>query len=283
LFLQSVTTLQRLMRTTAPFIPAATPTRLLASPGSGVEHAAEIVADQWEEASLGDAMHKLVQVRSGVLDLEGTSGGWLILPGHMVFIPAERAFSLRTGRGTRLAVVHLDPARTTWHHHGCWVTAATPLAAQLIGRALGWTPEEAATSPLAASLFRTLALLCAELFANPRLLWLPSAQSAEMRWAVRYVSCNLASASAGGAADAAGLSLRTLQRRCLDEFGMSWRAFLREARMMRALELMAQGGHVGAVANMVGFDSVSAFTVAFSKRFGMPPSAYPAWDGNCGR
>lgn len=281
--MQSVTTLQRLVRTTAPFVPAATATRLLASPQSGVEHAAEIAADQWEEASLGDAMHKLVQVHSGVLDLEGASGGWLILPGHMVFIPAERAFSLRTGRGTRLAVVHLDPARTAWHHHGCWVTAATPLAAQLIGRAIGWTPEEAATSPLATSLFRTLALLCAELFANPRLLWLPSAQSEEMHRAVRYVSCNLACASASGAANAAGLSLRTLQRRCLDELGMSWRAFLREARMMRALELMAQGGHVGAIANMVGFDSVSAFTVAFSKRFGMPPSAYPALNGNCGR
>ncbi|WP_051328627.1 helix-turn-helix transcriptional regulator [Geminicoccus roseus] len=280
--MQTVTTIERLARTAADFVPAATPERRLAPPADGVEHAVAVALGFWEEASLGDPMHKLVLVRSGALDLEGASGGWLILPGHLVFIPAERCFSLRTKPGTRLEVVHLDPARTPWHHHGCWVTAATPLASQLIERALGWNRTEAQRSSLAQSLFRTLALLCSELFCNPRMLWLPVATSPEMRQVVRYLSCNLADASAPGAAQAAGLSVRTLHRRCLAEFEMSWRAFVREARMMRALELMALGSPIGTVAGMVGFETVSAFTVAFSQRFGMPPSAYPAANAACG-
>ncbi len=274
-FLQSVTTTQRLLRTASDFVAAATPDRLLAPDPVEVERAVLLAADAWQEGSLGDPMHKLVLVRAGVMDLEGASGGWLVLPGHMVFIPADRAFSLRTGPGTKLEVVHLDPARTTWHHHGCWVAAATPLAASLIERALAWDAGEASRAPLAPYLFRTLALLCGEIFSGPRMLWLPAAKSTEMRNVVHYLSGNLANASAGDAATAAGLSVRTLQRRCVDEFQMSWRAFLREARMMRALELLMLGHSISAIAGLVGFESVSAFTVAFGQRFGRPPSEYP--------
>jgi AraC-like DNA-binding protein len=272
--LQAVTTIQRLLRTTVDFVALATPDRRLLPERPGVEHALRVVADGWSEASMGDPMHKLVLVRSGALDLEGASGGWLILPGHMVFIPAERAFALQTGSATCLEVVHFDPACTPWHHHGCWVTGATPLATNLIERALEWDVEEVTGEALAHHLFRTLALLCRELFSGPRMLWLPAAKSPEMRAVVRYLSAYLAEATVKDAADAAGISARTLQRRCVDEFQMSWRGFLREARMTRALELLVQGHPVGSIARAIGFESVSAFTVAFSQRFGTPPSGY---------
>ena len=272
--MQPVTTSQRLLRTTMDFVALATPERRLTPVRLGVEHALRVAADGWQEASLSDPMHKLVLVRTGVLDLEGASGGWLILPGHMVFIPAERPFTLRTGPSTCLEVVHLDPVQTSWHHHGCWVTAATPLATNLIERALGWDVEDVAGDALAHHLFRTLALLCRELFSGPRMLWLPAAKSQEMRKAVRYLSSHLAEATVKGAAEAAGISARTLQRRCMDEFQMSWRGFLREARMTRALELLVQGHSIGSIAHFIGFESVSAFTVSFSQRFGIAPSSY---------
>ncbi|WP_191058235.1 AraC family transcriptional regulator [Geminicoccus harenae] len=279
--MQAVTTLARLDRAASEFVPAASPVRLTLSPQPGLELALALRPGAHEESSLGDPMHKLVLVQAGMLDLEGAAGGWLVLPRHMVFIPADRPFSLRTRPDTRLAVVHLDPGRTPWCHHGCWVTRVPPLAQHLVERALAWDEQTVQGDALAGSLLRTLALLCPEWFGNPRMLWMPAARSEAMRTVVRYVADNLASASATLAAQAAGLSQRTLQRRCLDELQMSWRGLLREVRMMRALELLCQGSPVGSVAGEVGFESLSAFTVAFRERFGMPPSAYPQAGRTC--
>jgi len=273
-FLQVVTTLTRLDRAASEFVPASSPVRLTLSPQPGLELALALRPGAHEEASLGDPMHKLVLVRAGMLDLEGAAGGWLVLSQHMVFIPADRPFSLRTRPDTLLMVVHLDPQRTRWCHQGCWVAPVPPLALHLVERALAWDEQTVRGDALAGSLLRTLALLCPEWFSNPRMLWVPAARSEAMRTVVRYVADHLASASAALAARAAGLSQRTLQRRCLDELQMTWRGLLREVRMMRALELLCQGSPVGSVAVEVGFESLSAFTVAFRERFGMPPSAY---------
>jgi AraC-like DNA-binding protein len=106
-------------------------------------------------------------------------------------------------------------------------------------------------------------------------MWLPAAKSPEMRALMGYVRDHLADASMGGACAATGLSARTLQRRCDEELSFGWREFLREVRIMRAMELLAQGRHsVGSVAKAVGYSSLSAFTLAFSKRVGISPSEF---------
>ncbi|HVT50020.1 MAG TPA: hypothetical protein VHE77_00530, partial [Dongiaceae bacterium] len=54
----------------------------------------------WQESSTGDSMHKMILVLGGQVDVEGGSGGWLIIPNHIIFIPADRAFNLRTAPST---------------------------------------------------------------------------------------------------------------------------------------------------------------------------------------
>lgn len=220
-------------------------------------------------------MHKLVLVVSGQVDLEGTSGGWVIVPNHLVFIPAGRPFILRTAKGTVLHVAHLTPTVCNWHHEGCWATHATPLAREMLQYAVRWTPDEARELDLARHFFNTLSHLCRVWFSKPRIMWLPAARSPRMRAVMLYVRDHLADASMDGACAATGLSARTLQRRCEEELGFGWREFIREARILRAMELLAQGGHpVGSVSKTVGFKSLSAFTVAFAKRVGMSPSDF---------
>jgi AraC-like DNA-binding protein len=120
-----------------------------------------------------------------------------------------------------------------------------------------------------------LSHLCRDWFSKPRIMWLPAARSPEMRRMVAYVRDHLTDASMEGACAATGLSSRTLQRRCEDELGFGWRDFLREARILRAMELLAQrGSTVGFVARCIGFNSLSAFTLAFSKRVGVSPSEF---------
>jgi len=270
----SVSTRDRLERVTKPFRPDASSRRLLAAPGAGAPFAETVTVDVCE-ASLGDKMHKLILVETGLLDVEGASGGWLIVAGHLIFVPADRAFRMRSAPGTTLHVAHLDPSDATWIHHGCWTTAATSLAREMLLQAVRWSPAEVAEGGTARLFFRTLSGLCVQWFTNTRMLWLPAVQSDPMRRAVLYLQDHLGDAPLDDVAAAAGLSGRTLQRYCRAEIGMVWRDLLREARMMRALELLAvRRTLVGDVARQVGFSTSAAFTTAFVKRFGMTPTDY---------
>jgi AraC-like DNA-binding protein len=56
---------------------------------------------------------------------------------------------------------------------------------------------------------------------------------------------------------------------------MSWRTYLLHARMLRAMALLvAPGDSVQRTAAAVGFDSLSAFTRAFTRFCGETPSSY---------
>ena len=269
-----VSTRDRLERLTKPFQPDSTATRSLSAAGAAAPFA-ETVTSELCEASLGDKMHKLIMVDTGQLDVEGASGGWLIVSGHLIFVPAERAFRIRSASGTTLHVVHLDPSDADWIHHGCWTTAATPLAREMIAQAVRWSPAEVQRGGTARLFFRTLSGLCAEWFTNARMLWLPNVQSEPLRRAVLYLRDHLDHAPLDEVAAAAGLSGRTLQRHCQAELGMLWRELTREARMMRALELLAgRSAPVSAVASQIGFATNAAFTTAFARRFGMTPTDY---------
>ena len=274
-FLKSVDTLFRLDRSASVFEPFGSSIRRLVPDSTDHASASELVLDEWQEGSLGDTMHKLVLVVSGQVDLEGSSGGWVIVPNHLVFIPAGRAFIFRTAKGTVLHVAHLEPSVCNWHHEGCWAANASPLAREMLRHAVQWAPDETRDLDVAPHFFRTLSHLCRDWFSKPRIMWLPAAKSPEMRAVVGYVRDHLGDASMDGACAATGLSARTLQRRCQEELGFGWREFVREARILRALELLAQGGKsIGSVACSIGFSSLSAFTLAFSKRVGISPSDF---------
>ena len=71
-----------------------------------------------------------------------------------------------------------------------------------------------------------------------------------------------------------GASRRTLERLFLAETGLTigqWRGRL---RLMRALELLAAGHPVTAVATDVGYATPSAFTAMFRAQLGEPPGRY---------
>ena len=264
-------TTARLTRAAAPFEPSALDRRRFESPGSGLPAAERIALDAWHEGSCGDRMHKLILVLAGQVDVEGGSGGWLVLPSHLILIPAARQFNLRTVEGTLVDVVHLDPADAPWRHEGCWVTGASPLAREMIAYVLGLDAGRAAARPV----FSALSHMCYDWFANPRMLFMPVARSPELRAVVAYVRDHLADATVSGACKAAAMPQRTLHRKCQQEFGFGLRTLIREVRIMRAMELLAsRDTPVQAVAKAVGFSSIPSFTSAFSARLGLSPSEF---------
>jgi AraC-like DNA-binding protein len=73
----------------------------------------------------------------------------------------------------------------------------------------------------------------------------------------------------------AGITARTLSRRFPHETGLTFTEWRHRARLMRALERLAEGDAVTAVALDLGYSSVSGFIALFRRAFGVTPAAHP--------
>ncbi|MFM0047806.1 AraC family transcriptional regulator [Paraburkholderia sediminicola] len=72
----------------------------------------------------------------------------------------------------------------------------------------------------------------------------------------------------------AGITPRTLSRRFVAETGFSFAGWRQQARLLRALELLAEGKAVTVVALELGYDNVSAFIDMFRRSLGTTPGRY---------
>jgi transcriptional regulator GlxA family with amidase domain len=92
---------------------------------------------------------------------------------------------------------------------------------------------------------------------------------------LRYIGEHLASVTAAGVGREVGWSERTLRRRFAAATGMTWRRYLLQSRLLRAMALLAEPGPtVLDVATRVGFDSPTAFARSFRSATGQTPSEY---------
>ncbi len=72
----------------------------------------------------------------------------------------------------------------------------------------------------------------------------------------------------------AAVSVRTFERRFQRETGLTVRAWRRQAKLLKALELLADHQPVTLVAETLGYESPSAFIVLFKDAFGVSPGRY---------
>ena len=70
------------------------------------------------------------------------------------------------------------------------------------------------------------------------------------------------------------MSRRTFTRAFREQTGMSLAEWRQHVRLLEALARLACGQPVTSIAYDVGYESPSAFTVAFQRAFGVPPSRY---------
>ncbi len=72
----------------------------------------------------------------------------------------------------------------------------------------------------------------------------------------------------------AGVASRTLSRCFLAETGLTFAQWRQQARLLRALELVADGRPVTTIALELGYDNVSAFIDMFCRALGTTPGRY---------
>ncbi len=221
--------------------------------------------------------HQLLYAARGVMQLEIDGGRWAL--------PSARAAWLRAGTRHR-ATVHAPASLRTVYFAtdavpsavdslgDCRVFAVSDLCREMILHGMRWGPDRSPEDARANRFFAALVDCCVDWVDAIQPFRLPRARSPELGLAMSFARDNLGEARAEAVAAAGGMSTRTLSRRFRDETGMSWRTWLRTARVLRAMELLADGHSVTDTAFSVGFDSPGAFSHAFGALVGEAPSAF---------
>ena len=220
------------------------------------------------------ARHQPLYAAEGVLHLGVRDGQWLLPPQRAAWIGAGVHHQVQTA-STALRTVYLGPELVPLPSRDCCVFPVTPLAREMLLHAMRLGPSRDPEYEAENRYFAALAMLALEWAEQSKSMRLPAAQTPELVRAMLYALDHLEGASFEQAARAAGLSTRTLNRRFAEEAQTTWRRFVHDARLMRAMELLAvRGARVTEVAFDVGFESLSAFTRAFEEFTGELPKDY---------
>jgi AraC-like DNA-binding protein len=155
------------------------------------------------------------------------------------------------------------------------VLPATSVVREMICYAARWPIDRPSSDAVADSFFGALAHLVDELAEDEHCLYLPVPTDAVVLDAVAYTSSHLATVQEFDLSRAAGVSPRTLRRRFQADLGMTWGRYVRQRRLIAAMTMLAEPGpSVLQVAQLVGFDSPSAFTRAFRQATGESPTVF---------
>lgn len=219
--------------------------------------------------------HQLLYASHGTMQLELDDARWFLPPARAAWIRAGTVHRVRVTSACRLSTVYLSD-RLVRERLGeapprCRVFNLSSLARAMILDAERWGPTRSPGDARANRFFDVLGDYLADWLGREQPFVLPRAKRPELERAVAYAHRDLATATAEGAARAAGMSTRTLARSFRDELGTTWRHYLHAARMLHAMELLAERRRVTDVAVTLGFDSLSAFSGAFRRFTGQSP------------
>lgn len=217
--------------------------------------------------------HQLLYAIEGATQVEIADARFLLPPGRAAWIPAGVRHRTLVG-DIDGASLYFAPEAVADPGGRVRILHASPLMREMILHALRWPLGASEHDPLAASFIATLALMCGEWLESELPLRLPSARDPGLARAMDYAVADPGQATLAGALAAAAMSERTFRRRFARETGLTWQAWLTQARLMEAMSLLAAGGRVTDVAADVGYASLSAFAKAFTLLTGEAPTAF---------
>lgn len=215
---------------------------------------------------------QLVFAARGVMTVRAKAGAWVVPTNRAVWIPAGVRHGIAMCGAVAMRTLYLDARLARGLPRKCTVVNVSPLLRELILRAC-------ATGTLSRSVrgqrhlidviidqmetIQTIPLRLPNL-TDPRALRVARAlmgQAVESRTLSRI--CALA-----------GASKRTIERLFQREAGMSIGKWRQQLRLLRALQLLAQGAKVTHAALEAGYNTPSAFICMFRKTLGSTPAAY---------
>lgn len=216
--------------------------------------------------------HQLVYAASGVLVVQAGSGRWVVPSTRAIWMPMGMGHKVSCIGAVSMRSVYLLPDAIAQPPATASTVSVTPLLAALI-RAAVEVPQPYLRDSRDG---RLMQLIIDELQTLPILpLHLPQPRDPRLKAiAQRLERAPDDPSTLQDWAQRLAVDVKTIQRLCARELGMTFGQWRQQARLLRALERLAHGDKIIDVALSLGYASPSAFTVMFKKRFGQLPSQF---------
>lgn len=219
------------------------------------------------------ARGQLIGATEGLLSIDAGSSRWVVPAIHAAWIPPDVPHGLRSHGPFAGWSVYVAESACADLPGKAGVLAVSGLLREAVARAASWTGEI-----LGAPQTRLAGVILDEIRSSPPApLGLPMPQDARL---LRIAEALSDHPDDGRRLEEwaawAGIAPRTLTRRFIGETGFTFTAWRQRVRLLRALELLASGQQVTAVALELGYDNVSAFIAMFRRVLGVTPGRYEA-------
>lgn len=228
---------------------------------------------------VGEWGHLLFAAR-GMLTAHTDAGLWVVPAHQAIWMPAGVRHSVEVAGGIAIRAVYLNPslnptlspALASGLPDTCRIVEISPLLREILRRTLRLRTLDRRT----AAERHLLDVLLDEITILPLTpLDLPMPRDARGARAAAWIRAEPAARhTLDEVARAAAASPRTLERLFRAETGLPFGVWRQRARLLRALQLLAEGEPVGGAANAVGYESTSAFVAAFRRALGTTPGRY---------
>jgi len=215
---------------------------------------------------------QLVYASRGVMTVRTNVGAWVVPTHRAVWIPAPVPHSITLSGAVSMRTLYLRPRLAKALPRSCCVVNVSPLLRELILHACALATLNARKQQqrhvidLIVDHLQTIQTVSLQL-PNPtdpraaRVAALLLANPGERHTLTKV--CKIV-----------GVGRRTVERRFLEETGMTFGKWRQQLRLMQAMRLLAEGAKITHAALEAGYSTPSAFIFMFRKTLGTTPSAY---------
>lgn len=234
---------------------------------------------------------QLLYAVQGVLEVRARSGRWVVPPTRGVWLCSGVPHSLRMRGAVQVRSLFVDAQAAQGLPVADCVIEVSPLLRELISEVARW-PAAPQRGQDETRDRLVVELLLQELRQPPVVPFhLPWPQDARMAAVCRALAEEGQAVGQGGeraenlaatAADwAARLAMgeKTFHRHFLQATGLSFGRWRQRARLLSSMQALLAGRPIVQVALEAGYESHSAYSLAFRRQFGVPPSAFGAGGG----
>lgn len=227
----------------------------------------------WNVPEHAHVSDQLIYATRGVMRIGAEESFWLIPPAFAVWIPAHTPHRIHMPAAVSMRTLYVRPGLIR-SRKGCAVMHVTPLLREIILEAVrigALKRRSALHGALTALIVATVDM------ATP----IPTSLAMPKDRRIAQVAQEMAAdpgrtVSFPALCRRAGVSTRTMERIFRREVGTDFETWRRQARLMKAVELLVAGRSVKETAARVGYRSASAFVAMFRAALGETPKAWLA-------
>jgi len=215
---------------------------------------------------------QLVYASRGVMTVRTSDGTWVVPTYRAVWIPATIPHTITMSGTVAMRTLYLRPRLARAMPRDCCVVNVPPLLKELILHACAFAALMK-TIPWQRHLIEVINDQLETIQMVPLQLRNPSDPRA-LRIAEALYTDPSESRPLQQLCKVAGASKRTVERLFLDDVGITFGKWRQQLRLMRAMQLLAEGENVTRSALEAGYCTPSAFISMFRKTLGTTPALY---------